>query len=76
MEATDKDVLIEAIADCAKEDGWANLAEVGVVLREKGIKYGKLSKFILNFSEIVQTKVDEIKQPPVVYARLLTDESK
>jgi hypothetical protein len=76
MEATDKDVLIEAIADCAKEDGWANLAEVGVVLREKGIKYGKLSKFILNFSEIVQTKVDEIRQPPVVYARLLTDESK
>jgi len=76
METTDREVLIEALADCAKTDGWANLAEVGVVLREKGIKYGKLSKFILNFSEIVQTKVDEIRQPPVVYARLLTDESK
>lgn len=73
METTDKEVLIEAIADCAKADAWANLAEVGVFLREKGIKYGKLSKFILNFSEIVETKVDETKQPPVVYARLLQD---
>jgi len=70
METTNREVLIEAIADCAKTDGWANLAEVGVVLRLKGIKYGKLSKFILDFSDILETKVDEIRQPPVVYARL------
>ncbi|MCX6236434.1 MAG: hypothetical protein NTY07_02565 [Bacteroidia bacterium] len=73
METTDREVLIEAIADCAKADGWSNLAEVGVILREKGIKYGKLSKFILSFSEIVETKVDETRQPPVVYARLKQD---
>jgi hypothetical protein len=71
METTDREVLIDAIADCAKADGWANLAEVGVVLREKNIKYGKLSKFILNFSEIVETRVDETRQPPVAYARLI-----
>ena len=76
METTDREVLIEAIADCAKADGWANLAEVGVVLREKGIKYGKLSKFILNFSEIVETRIDEIRQPPVAYARLIPDRLK
>lgn len=70
METTNREVLIEAIADCAKIDGWANLAEVGVVLRLKGVKYGKLSKFILDFSDILETKVDEIRQPPVVYARL------
>lgn len=73
METTDREVLIEALADCAKIDGWANLAEVGVVLRVKGVKYGKLSKFILNFSEIVETKVDELRQPPVMYARLRQD---
>lgn len=70
METTNREVLIEAIADCAKIDGWANLAEVGVVLRLKGVKYGKLSKFILDYSDILETKVDEIRQPPVVYARL------
>lgn len=73
MESNDREVLIEAITDCAKADAWANLAEVGVVLREKGIKYGKLSKFILNFSDITETKVDETRQPPVVYARLTND---
>jgi hypothetical protein len=70
METTDREVLIEAISDCAKVDGWANLAEVGVLLREKNIKYGKLSKFILNFSDIVEVRADETRQPPVAYARL------
>jgi len=73
METTDREVLIEAIGDCAKTEGWANLAEVGVVLREKGIKYGKLSKFILNFSDIVEIRVDDSRQPPVAYARLIAD---
>ena len=54
METTDKEVLIEAIENCAKSDAWANLAEVGVFLREKGIKYGKLSKFILSFPGYVK----------------------
>ena len=71
METTDKDVLMEAITDCAKTEGWANLAEVGVILREKNIKYGKLSKFILNFSEIVEIRIDDSRQPPVAYARLV-----
>jgi len=73
METTDRDILIEAINDCAKTDGWANLAEVGVDLRLKGVKYGKLSKFILNYPDTVETKIDELRQPPVVYARLLQD---
>ena len=73
METTDREVLIEALTDCAKADGWANLAEIGVVLRLKGVNYGKLSKFIVNYADIVETKVDEVKQPPVVYARLIQD---
>lgn len=72
METTDKDVLIEAITDCSKAEGWANLAEVGVILREKNIKYGKLSKFVLNFSDTVEIRIDESRQPPVAYARIIT----
>jgi len=73
METTEREILIEAINDCAKTDGWANLAEVGVDLRLKGVKYGKLSKFIQNYSDTVETKIDELRQPPVVYARLKQD---
>jgi len=73
METTDRDILIEAIFSCAKSDGWANLAEVGVVLRQKSIKYGKLSKFVQNFSEIIEIKIDETRQPPVAYARLIEE---
>jgi len=71
MEITDKDVLMNAIEECAKEEGWANLAEVGVILRSKNIKYGKLSKFILNYSDFVEVRIDEDRQPPVAYARII-----
>jgi len=71
MEATERDVLAEVIAECAKADGWANLAEVGVLLRQRNITYGKLSKFVLKFPDILETKIDESRQPPVSYARLI-----
>jgi len=71
METNERKILVEAIADCAKADGWSNLAEVGVILRKQDIKYGKLSKFILNFSDIIETKSDDTRQPPVTYARLI-----
>ena len=70
METTESEILTEVIADCAKADGWANLAEIGVLLRKKNIVYGKLSKFILKFPDIIEIKIDELKQPPVTYARL------
>ena len=35
METTESEVLAEVISDCAKADGWANLAEIGVLLRKK-----------------------------------------
>ncbi len=71
MEITDKDVLMNAIEECAKDEGWANLAEVGVILRSKSIKYSKLSKFILNYSDFVEVRIDEVRQPPVAYARII-----
>ena len=70
METTDKEVLVESITNCSKVDGWANLAEVGVLLRRKNIKYGKLSKFVLDYSDIIEMRIDDTNQPPVAYARL------
>jgi hypothetical protein len=66
--------LREAVSSCAKFEGWANLAEVGVILKEKGILYGKLSKFIIKFPEEVEIRIDNEKQPPVAYARLKKNE--
>ena len=70
METTESEVLTEVITDCAKADGWANLAEIGVMLRKRNIVYGKLSKFILKFPDLIEIKIDELRQPPVTYARL------
>ncbi len=67
------DILKMAIEACAKEGGWANLAEVGVILREKSVPYGKLSKFIARYSDIIETRIDESRQPPVVYARMIEE---
>jgi hypothetical protein len=66
--------LREAVSSCAKFEGWANLAEVGVILKEKGIIYGKLSKFIVKFPDEVEIRIDNEKQPPVAYARLKNNE--
>lgn len=62
--------LKEAVSSCAKFEGWANLAEVGVILKEKGVIYGKLSKFIIKFPDEIEIRIDNEKQPPVAYARL------
>lgn len=68
-------VLIEAVQSTANEDGWSNLAEIGGVLRIKGIKYGKLAKFIAGYPHLLETRIDDTKQPPVVYARVIEEAS-
>jgi hypothetical protein len=70
METIESEVLADVIAECAKADGWANLAEIGVLLRKKNVAYGKLSKFILKFPDIIEIRIDELREPPVTYARL------
>ena len=52
-------VLIEAINYTADEDGWANLAELGGILRENGIHYGKLTKFLSHFDYLVEV-IEEV----------------
>jgi len=63
-------ILKEGINSCANENGWANLAELGTYLRQRGLQYGKLSRFLQDYNDIVETKMDTSVMPPAVYARL------
>ena len=66
-----ENALIEAVQNCTKENGWANLAEVGAYLRNQEINYGKLSKFVASYDHIVELHVDNSNDPPIAYTRLI-----
>lgn len=63
-------ILKDGVNTCANEHGWANLAELGTFLRQRGIKYGKLSRFLEDYRDILETRIDTSITPPAVYARL------
>lgn len=65
-----ENIIKEGVNSCANEMGWANLAELGTYLRLRGLRYGKLSRFLLDYSNIIETKIDDSITPPAVYARL------
>jgi hypothetical protein len=72
MERLDiENILKEGVTTCANEHGWTNLAELGTYLRQRGIKYGKLSRFLEDYKNILETRIDTSITPPAVYARLL-----
>jgi len=64
------EVLKEAITKCANEEGWANLAKMGAYLRRNGVKYGRLSKMLKSYEDLVEVKIDDSMQPPVAYAKI------
>lgn len=66
-----ENILKDAVNTCANDQGWANLAELGTFLRQRGIKYGKLSRFMQDYKNILETRIDDSITPPAVYARLL-----
>ena len=63
-------ILKEGVNSCANETGWANLAEVGTYLRQRGLQYGKLSRFLQDYQNIIETRMDTSITPPAVFARL------
>lgn len=72
MEKTEiEKILKDGVNTCANEHGWANLAELGTFLRQRGIRYGKLSRFLEDYKDILETRIDTSITPPAVYARLL-----
>jgi len=66
-----EDILKDVVNSCANSEGWVNLAELGTALRRKDIRYGKLSRFISGFDNIIETRIDDSINPPAVYARLI-----
>ena len=68
-----EDAIITAVDSCADEDGWANLAELGNHLREMGIEYRKLSRFLEEYGTMLERRVDHSINPPVAYARVIED---
>lgn len=65
-----ENILKEGVNSCANELGWANLAELGTYLRQRGLRYGKLSRFLQDYTNLIETRIDESITPPAVYARL------
>ena len=65
-----ENIIKDGVNSCANEHGWANLAELGTFLRLKGIKYGKLSRFLQDFPDVIELRIDESLTPPAVYAKL------
>ncbi|MEZ4774507.1 MAG: hypothetical protein R3D00_15085 [Bacteroidia bacterium] len=75
MDKAELEIIIrEVLSVSADEAGWANLAKIGILLRKKGVSYGKLSRFFSEFTHMVETRVDDTIQPPITYARLRTVE--
>lgn len=64
-------ILKEGVNSCANAEGWANLAELGTYLRQRGLQYGKLSRFLQDYMDIIETRIDTSVTPPAVYARML-----
>ncbi len=65
-------IIIAAVNACANtdNDNWANLAQVGAAVRQKGLKYGNLKLMLQSFAPILE--FDEIYEhhAPVTYVRL------
>lgn len=64
-----ENIIIEAVNKCADENGWANLAKMGAFMRKQGVKYGRLSRLLKEFSHLVEIRIDDSIQPPVAYAK-------
>jgi hypothetical protein len=63
-------ILKEGVNSFDNDEGWANLAELGTYLRQRGLQYGKLSRFLQDYQDIIETRVDPTITPPAVYAKL------
>ena len=68
-----ENIIIEAVNKCADENGWANLAKMGAFMRKQGVKYGRLSRLLKEFSHLVEIRIDDSIQPPVAYAKRIQE---
>jgi len=69
-----KETLVELIKENADENGWVNLANLGLELSKNGIDYKnlghyKLTNFIEAYSDLLEIKKDEAHKIPVFYVK-------
>ena len=70
-----KETLIELIKENSDNDGWINLANLGLELSKNGVDYKdlghyKLTNFITTYSDIIEIRKDESHKLPVYYVKL------
>ena len=66
-----QEILIEAISQNADETGWAHLAKIGAMFRKQGLKYGRLSRMLKDYEDVIEMKIDDSMDPPVAYAKVI-----
>jgi hypothetical protein len=65
-------IIIDAITELIieSENNWVNLAQVGAVIRQNGLKYGKLFPFLKSFANVLEFQENHDLEKPVAYIRL------
>jgi len=65
-------IIIKSVNACAnaENDNWANLAQVGAIIRQNGLKYGKLQPMLQSFAHILAFEQHYEHHAPVTYVRL------
>ena len=69
----DSTLIRKAVSKNIKQDGKAKLVDVGITLKELGIKYLKLAPFLNEYSDILEIEYDKSFAIPVAYAKLKGD---
>lgn len=75
------DTLKDLINSNADENGWMNLANLGIELTKNGIDYKdlgfyKLTNFISSYTDILEIRKDETHKLPVYYVKLKSKPTK
>ncbi len=75
----DKNIVIQTLRELVKENadenGWMNLANLGIELSKNGINYKelghyKLTNFISSYEDILEVRKDETHKLPVFFVKL------
>jgi hypothetical protein len=72
LRAEKEEIIVNAITELTRTSptSWANLAQVGALVRKNGLKYGKLFLFLQSFANVLEFQEDYELEKPVAFVRL------
>jgi|AntRauTorckE5430_2_1112549.scaffolds.fasta_scaffold00698_10 hypothetical protein len=72
LRAEKEEIIVKVVTELTRTSptGWANLAQVGALIRKSGLKYGKLFSFLQSFAHILEFQEDYESEKPVAFVRL------